>query len=110
LHTFVRLRWLAGLAVVAGSLAGWHWLHLFAGPGKIAALGGSILLYNTLLWLVLRRAAPFGRRTSHADQAPVGTRLLLLAWAQLLLDLVCLTILTVLTGGARSPLLGFFVF
>jgi signal transduction histidine kinase len=40
----------------------------------------------------------------------LATRVLLFSWGQLLLDFVCLSALSVLTGGAQSPLRGFFVF
>ncbi len=60
----------------------------------------GILFYNCILWLLAHRliSAP-GRRV-----------LLALSWVQILLDLGCLTVVTVHTGGLASPALGFFVF
>ncbi|MGE5610194.1 MAG: sensor histidine kinase [Bacillota bacterium] len=99
---FIRLRWLAGVTVLVGAAAEWRWLHWYPGhAGLMGMLGAGILGYNALLWLLMQRV-PWVRRA--------GTMLLSLAWLQLLLDLGCLTLLTVLTGGLASPLTGFYVF
>jgi signal transduction histidine kinase len=95
LRWFVRLRWIAGVAVLLTSAAA-LWVAQDVHAAVRAAVGGFILAYNVLLWSVLRR--------------DTDSRLIMLAWAQLLLDLACLTVLAVLTGGARSHVLGFFVF
>ena len=95
LRWFVGLRWVAGVAVLLTSAAA-LWLAQDVHAAVRAGVGGFILAYNVLLWAVLRRDA--------------GQRLIALAWTQLLLDLACLTVLALLTGGARSHVLGFFVF
>ncbi len=99
LRWFVRLRWGAGLAVLLGALVdallgdapGWR-------PAALAGVGGVIGLYNIALWWPLRRP----RRASGP--------LMVLAGAQIVLDLACLSLLVAWTGGTASPLLGFFVF
>ncbi len=101
LGRFVRLRWIAGAAVLLGALADGRWLHWYTHGWGIAAVGGGILLYNLALWLAMRRSAEV---VSH------GGPLLVQAWAQLLLDLACLTLLVLMTGAVNSPLLGFYVF
>jgi len=98
LSWFIRLRWAAGAAVLAGGLfdlttGGWY-----SHARWIALQGLVILLYNLALRLGLPHVA--GRRRP----------LLMLAVAQILLDLTCLTHLAMWTGGLYSPLLGFFVF
>lgn len=102
LSWFIRLRWIAAVAVIAGAWIEWRWLRWYEGKaGQMAALGGAILAYNGILWLMMRRVEG-ARHTARV--------LLMLAWLQLLLDLGCLMLLALLTGGAGSPLLGFFVF
>jgi hypothetical protein len=95
----VRLRWLTAGGVLIGWAVDRAWLGLYTHTGAwMVAVGVGLVAYNAALWLLLR-----GWR---ADRRAVRA----LAAAQVLLDLACLTLLTVWTGGARSPLLGFFVF
>ena len=99
---FVRLRWLAGVAVVAGAVLAWTWFPVAAPAApRLAIVGAVILAYNLLLWRLLRGAARMPKRRK---------RVMTLIWVQLLLDLACLTALVVWTGGLRSPLAGFYVF
>jgi signal transduction histidine kinase len=98
---FIRLRWIAALAVMIGSAIEWRWLGWYSDPGQMMAIGFVILAYNAILRLLVRRVE-FARRTRRV--------LLMLAWLQILLDLGCLMLLTLLTGGLQSPLRGFFVF
>jgi ABC-type dipeptide/oligopeptide/nickel transport system permease subunit len=67
----------------------------------MAGVGVAILLYNVALLFIMRRTLQLGRNRAV---------MLAHAWAQLLLDVACLTLLSLLTGGPTSPLLGFFVF
>ena len=98
LRWFTRLRWVAGGAVIAGSVAGRLGGGSYGQTVWMAGVGAGILLYNMALAVGLRRA--HGRRQ----------RLIALAGMQILLDLACLTVLVLGTGGVGSPLLGFFVF
>ena len=102
LRWFIRLRWVAGLAVVAGALCDVAGLHWFQHGFVIGSVGVSVLLYNLILLVVLHRLEREPTLPRH--------RTLLFAWAQLLLDLACLTLLTVWTGGLISPIATFFVF
>lgn len=101
LARFTRLRWIAGGVVLVGGLVDRQWLGWYAAASWIALVGLSILIYNLGLILVPWRWKETlkGRDT-----------LLALAWSHLLLDLACLTFLVLLTGGLKSPLLGFFTF
>jgi len=101
LRWFIRLRWLAVLAVIAGAMIDAWWLKWYGDPWRIGVVGAVVLAYNSLLALQLR---PF-----RVDERRYGT-LVTLTWLQIVLDLACLTLLTVWTGGLHSPLLGFFVF
>jgi C4-dicarboxylate-specific signal transduction histidine kinase len=96
---FSRLRWITGI-VVSGAAAldrlVFNWRQ---DSGLILALGLAILAYNAVL-----------RAALHATLRTPTPRLLRLAMAQMLLDLVCLSLLVGWTGGLRSPILGFFVF
>ena len=101
-YWFIRLRWVAGVAVLAGGLIDWRWLAWYRPYDEaIAAAGVGILAYNLALWALMRRG-----KDAHWSR----WRLYALAWAQIILDLACLTALTAWTGGYRSPLLGFYVF
>jgi C4-dicarboxylate-specific signal transduction histidine kinase len=97
LHWFVRLRWIAGGVVIIGALLDWQWLGWHSRAPVIAAMGAVILAYNAVLWQLMTYAT--NKR-----------RMMALVWLELLLDMTCLTMLTVWTGGARSPVAGFFVF
>ncbi len=98
---FARLRWGAGLTVIAGALIENLWLHWYGRTWGILAVGAAILAYNMVLGAMLRaqsvRTVRYGRLVS-------------LAWVQIMLDLACLTLLTLWTGRTHSPLLGFYVF
>jgi signal transduction histidine kinase len=98
---FIRLRWIAGFVVVLLSVADQRWLNWFAYSGRGVMLGLAILVYNLALQLVVR---------SLATQRRPREAWLLVAWVQLLLDLTCLTLLTMWTGGVTSPVSRFFVF
>lgn len=101
LRAFVRLRWIAGLATIVGAAIDGAWVGSSgSSAGKIAWVGAVILAYNAALVPTLRASA----------LSPDRRRLLLVAWAQLLLDFGALAILLVLTGGVRSPVVALFVF
>lgn len=98
---FIRLRWIAGVGVLAGALV----ITLIPKTGvPIASLwliGGSILLYNLAFFLVARRAK--------ASTQPPGLYRQL-AYLQMILDWLAITILVQFTGGIVSPLTFFYVF
>ncbi|MCX5685584.1 MAG: ATP-binding protein [Planctomycetota bacterium] len=107
LRWFIRLRWIAGLAVIFGALADLQWLHLYPVDGRFAMLGAGILIYNVLLYVLTRRPPA---RLAGLPALPSTARLITISWMQILLDLACLTLLTLWSGGIHSPLLGFYVF
>ncbi len=99
LRWFVRMRWVAGAAVLAAAMLDWQTLGWYGRAPLMAGLGAVILVYNLILRGLIAPRALSGRRA-----------LFMLSWVQILLDLLCLTTLAIWTGGAASPLLGFYVF
>ncbi len=95
---FIRLRWVAGTTVVALALADVLWMGWYPQAAVMAAVGAAILAYNLVLRGLLDRSQHSGRG------------LTALAMGQIVLDLVCLTLLSLWTGGAASPIRGFYVF
>ncbi len=98
---FIRLRWVAGAVVILGSYAEVHWLTWYPSSPRGFVVGAFVLAYNVVLLALLRRA----RNQPHNEGL-----LLTLGCVQILLDMACLTCLTLWTGGMNSPLRGFFVF
>jgi signal transduction histidine kinase len=100
LRWFIRLRWVAAATVIAGAIIeralGWY------GTWQLILIAGLMIgAYNVLLAVTLPRV-PRGRQ---------GRSILFtLTVTQLLLDMAWLSAMVVWTGGARSPLLAFFVF
>ncbi len=99
LRWLVGLRWVAGAAVVLGSLLDAVWLQWHDKAYSITWVGLAILAYNNVLWLSVSHSL-----RSHPE--PGG----MFVWLHILPDLACLALLCAWTGGAHSPLLGFFVF
>ena len=98
---FIRLRWIAGVGVLAGAL----FVTTIPKTGIPAAplwiIGASILLYNLIFFLVAR-----GIRTTSGKPGAYRR----LAYAQMILDWLAITLLVQFTGGIDSPLTFFYVF
>ncbi|MHC4653303.1 MAG: hypothetical protein ACYTES_20900, partial [Planctomycetota bacterium] len=96
LRWFVRLRWLAALAVIAVTMSnalGQGWvtgLH-----ARFLIVGATILGYNLLFWPLVRK---------HREQDE-GLPAVAMAWIQIVPDLAALTLLVLWTGALASPLL-----
>jgi two-component system sensor kinase FixL len=95
LRWLVSLRWLAGIAIVSSVAASLLWTEWSPRHVQVGSIGLAILAYNTALRWLLRR--------------PIDVRGVLLAWAQMLPDLLALALLTLWTGGAGSPLVALFL-
>lgn len=100
LRRFIRLRWLAGLVVVLGTLVGSLWKDWLDHPQRILTVGSVILIYNAVFWVILK---------SDESTNTKDAKLITIAWMQLLFDIACLTLLVIWTGGISSPLLFLFV-
>ena len=94
----VRVRWLAGVALVVGSVSGLPLLQFQVPHWPLAAVGLGVLSYNLLLFLAGDRLADWLRSQKRA------------AHVQIALDWAALTATVFLTGGIRSPAALGFVF
>jgi signal transduction histidine kinase len=97
---FVSLRWIAGACVIAFTLVDWLLLHRYRYHEAMLGVGIVIGGYNAILYRLTRPAPSLVKSRSV---------LTTLACAQILLDLACLTLLTMWTGGLGSPFTGLFV-
>lgn len=94
----IRIRWVAGLGLVAGSLLGLPLLRFPVPFPILTAVGVAVLGYNEILTLFGERVA----ETLHSLRRSVQV--------QIALDWAALTALVYLTGGIRSPATVGFVF
>ena len=94
----IRLRWLAGLGLVAGSLVGLPLLDIPVPHTPLAIVGLAVLAYNLGLWLFGERVAETLRSRRRAVHLQIG------------LDWLALAATVALTGGIRSPAVVGFVF
>ncbi|MBI3763570.1 MAG: HAMP domain-containing histidine kinase [Chloroflexi bacterium] len=92
----IRMRWLAGLAVLTATPLCVYALRVPLPAQALYALGAVILAYNALLWWVSRRAAM--------------RRLPWIAIGQFAFDWMALATFVHLTGGVESPAIWFFLF
>ena len=100
LRWFISLRWVAGATVLVGALVEWQWLQWYSLPARFVGLGVSVLGYNAALYVVVRRAA---RARAQSEKPLSAAWLITVSWVQILLDLGCLTLLTLWSGGGIAP-------
>ncbi len=98
----IKLRWGAGVAVLAGAAAGQASLDPDFPALSLALCAALILAYNGIFTYLLDRLL----RRRAADLESFSR----LASAQFITDWIALTVLVHLTGGLGSPLLLYFVF
>jgi two-component system, LuxR family, sensor kinase FixL len=105
LRRLVALRWVAGVMIVACSLAG---MELWPDAWLLGVgIGAAVLAYNAVFFAALRW---FSRRAQGRTSGTSEPALpLWFAWAQIVLDLLCLAIGTAATDGRCGPAAGFFV-
>lgn len=94
----IRMRWLAGLAMLVATPVGVYALHLPLPTLPLIALGAVILAYNGLLWWLSRRAGMSWEVSR------------LMATGQVAFDWLALAVFVHLTGGIESPAILFFLF
>jgi signal transduction histidine kinase len=100
LSWLIQLRWVAGAGVVLFGLIQLRWLPWVETPLRTIGIGVAILAYNAVLVGSMR---PW-------PQQPARRTVHIFALAQILFDLLALTLLVVSTGGIASPVASFFVF
>jgi signal transduction histidine kinase len=106
LRWYIRLRWVAGAAAIVGGFVDSQVLHWFDTPLRFVLLGGGILGYNGLLYALLLGLTEPEERAGRNTTAWTTV----ISWLQITLDLACLTLLVLWTGGIGSPFLGFYIF
>jgi len=101
---FIRLRWLAVLALFA-VVSATHWLVGIQLPlPQLFGLGGVLAVYNLLFgWY----AETLHARSQEEVTARIAERF---ANVQVLADVVCMTVLLHFSGGVENPLSIFYVF
>jgi len=98
----LRLRWGAGLGVLAATALARQLLGVSVPVVPMAVVGLVILAYNAGLWLAFKRVRSGGRVRSVLATS--------LTHLELVLDWTAMLVLIHLTGGVESPLIIFFVF
>jgi signal transduction histidine kinase len=97
----MSLRWWACGAMIVFDGVQAAWGPYFRPAGLVASVGVVSLVLNAGFIVAVRR---------DGDGERARRRLVSVAWAQLVADLVALTVIVLLTGGLSSPALGFYVF
>jgi signal transduction histidine kinase len=98
----IRIRWWAGLGVLAATGFATFVLKLALPATPLLAIGVAILVYNAILWVILRQ------RLRHVPRAVTAFEYL--AKLQIGLDWVAMTLLIHLSGGVESPAILYFFF
>jgi signal transduction histidine kinase len=98
---FIRIRWLAVIAVLGGTITGYE-LGFPVATRYLLAVAVSIALYNVLLWRDWRKLV--------AGKTASLVYFQVFCAAQIVLDYLALTVTIHLTGGIESPLNVFFIF
>ena len=98
---FIRLRWIASAGVLAGALFVTTIPKTGIPSAPLWIIGTCILLYNLTFSLIARHARASGGSPSAYRR---------LAYAQMILDWLAITLLVQFTGGIVSPLTFFYVF
>lgn len=101
---FIRLRWLAGLGVIIAAVLVGSVLQVGIQPIPVGIIGAAILFYNLLFLLDTRRIKTIDRPKVR------NTAFRRLAFVQMTLDWLAITVLIHFSGGLLSPVMLFFVF
>jgi signal transduction histidine kinase len=103
LRWFIQLRWVFGAVTLLTGLALSGLPLVQVRAALVAAVGAGILAYNWGFWLWERRASrPDG--DADVERAPLA------AGAQIILDLVALTLVLHAAGGIENPFFTFYLF
>ncbi len=97
----MRLRWVAATVMIAMGITNLLWLHLYSLTSEPIVVGAILLVVNAVYHVLVR----IKRDTFRSFQP-----LLAFASIQLHVDLLCLTLLAIWTGGVNSPILPAYFF
>lgn len=97
----MRLRWAAGVVMIVVGVIHWKFLHVYQITYEPVVMGAAILAVNAGLVMLLRWRPGIAASLDN---------LITFASVQLHLDLLCLIVLAMWTGGATSPVLSAFFF
>jgi signal transduction histidine kinase len=98
---FIRLRWVAGLGVLAAVRGLVEWFNLPVPAPPLYGVGVGVLVYNAIFHV-------FGRRWARG--APPLQVWRMFAHLQIGMDWMALTLLVLRSGGVRSPVAFAFIF
>ena len=98
----IALRWVAAAAILVGTLLAAAVFHYPLPTAALCAVGVAVAAYNA----ALHQARLFIARRYGSQRTPAT----ILANVQIALDLLAVTALVHLTGGATSPVAAYFVF
>jgi signal transduction histidine kinase len=105
LRQYVRLRWLAAGAILVGALAARFVLGVGVPLLPLVSITAVIALYNVVFGIWQRRS--FAALNSHTATLSQGRRF---AFAQVVADLIALTVLLHFVGGIETPFFMFYLF
>ncbi len=97
----IRIRWLAAVAVVAGTAAAVRIAGLRLPEREAYLFGGALGGYNLIFWAIQRKL------DSRAQRVPATDRWF--ARVQIVVDWIALTAIIGISGGVESPALVFFL-
>lgn len=97
----IRLRWAAGVGVILATWLVEAVFRLDAPADALYAIGGVILVYNLIFYLLERRLSKANAPAAEYQR---------LAVCQVALDWLAMTLLIHFSGGIESPVTLFFIF
>lgn len=103
IYWLIQLRWLASSAVIYGTFLATSFLGIRLDPLPLYLMGAAIAIYNSFFIVGLKWSEVVSG-TNRLDQARV------MANAQIIIDLLFLTLLIHFAGGVENPLSFYFIF
>jgi signal transduction histidine kinase len=102
-----QLRWAAALGVLTATWLASSILDIRLSTGPLYAIGLSILFYNALFLLYLKRAERLASEREAVSEASIFDRF---AKVQTSVDWLAMILLVHFSGGVESPLIFYFIF
>ncbi len=105
LRQFIALRWVAVVGIITTALIAQRVFQVQFPIGPVISVAVAIALYNALFWVLNRL---INQEEQGAEGLVRKTRRC--AYAQIMADLVALTVLLHFTGGVENPFLLYYIF